>query len=191
MTPSGCVACGPVLETRAPLPGGNGVPQIATRRSGGSPRDEGLIAFRWLGNGGAREVRGQLFEAIGAGGGVVSIGGGCTANAPASIGAFALGNENFQFHTDTPLGAAAVWLNLNEPGLTPWTCGSCLITPFGVMIPVPISFNHASLTLAVPCDPSLLGASIEAQWGDAHRSLALLVGGLPSSPTGWWATVGL
>ncbi len=142
-------------------------PQIATKRAGGSGSDECLLVFSSADDTPpfASQVMAQRLEAIGAGGAVVDVGGGCgRGGVAAGRGSFAIGNPAFSFVlSGADPGALAAALNLNAV-VAPIRCGACLISPPLLTFAQPIAGGTAMMTIAVPCQPSLIGGMLQAQW---------------------------
>ena len=49
-------------------------------------------------------------------------------------------------------------------------CGTCQLTLPVVHVVLPIAGGNASLPLAVPCDPALLGGQLQFQWWSAFAA---------------------
>jgi len=167
-----------------------GEPAAASRWSGllpspGADDDEVLLAF-------ARhdvtppldgDVVIQLAEAVGPGGSVVDVGGGCGPGGVATVsGPVALGNPAFAVELD---GADAVatlaLLNVAAPGAA-IPCGSCSFLAPGLLFAQPVVAGGAVQALPILNDASLLGATVEAQWAVLPTA---------SSPCALFATVAM
>jgi len=129
-------------------------PTVCARWSGGDSSDEALVAWASAG------IRARRWEATGTGT-IANLGGGCGIS----------GLNDFASYTGAPLIGTTLTLELIAPtapvlGLivgfspAPLACGPCTLVPsvdvlVGGSGPVPI---------AVPFDPSFLGAELFAQW---------------------------
>ncbi len=166
--PKTCFACGP--EYCLGCTSGRIFdfdPQIASRVSGGATDDQGLVVFASADGTPpfASEVRAQQIEALGVGGPLTDLGGGCGQGGVAGgSGPFAIGNSTFRFTLSgarPAVTAAAFALNGT---VAPLSCGACKILPPLIFVGVPISSGAASITLPVPCNLWLPGQTIEVQW---------------------------
>ena len=149
-----------------------GIPAIAARYSGdaqppGANGDGALLVFE---RGEVSlpfdsDIVAQRVEAIGAGGGVVDLGGGCgNGGSVLVLSPVAIGNPDFiiSLINADPTSTVAL-LNLAPPG--PVTaCGSCsFLLPGTLLAQFPIG-GGASQPLPIPNQASLLGGVLEAQW---------------------------
>jgi hypothetical protein len=76
----------------------------------------------------------------------------------------AIGNPDFRIEL-TGAGATASLAILNLTAVQPiQTCGSCSFAPLDILTFAPIVGGAAEIALPVPCEPSLAGAQLYAQW---------------------------
>lgn len=164
--PTSCVPCGP-RRTVSAASARFVKPSVASQRSGTpTPSDDhALIVFQEDASGGRGPIRGQSFEAVGGGGSVSDLGGGCGGGTSTATGSFAVGNPSFALILqNAPPAATGAWLNLNT-AVSPVACGAgCAFTPPFIMIPAPLSGGTAAVPLPVPCETSLVGGTLVAQW---------------------------
>lgn len=152
----------------------NSYARLASQRSGDpSAGDDVLLAWQeddanWDG-----QIRARLFSAMGAGGPVSNVGGGCGAGGAASAnGPFAIGNPEFSFGlTGAAPTATAAFFNVNT-AVSPLGCGACTITPPFIVVPRPIAGGAATMPFPLPCNMSIIGATLEVQWWVAGTSVS-------------------
>jgi hypothetical protein len=158
--------------------------QIATQYSNSAGSTDGaILLFASAANAPPfnSAVECQLFEEF-AGGAVNTVAPGCGQGGVAgSSGAFSIGNSNFAFTLSggPPSAAGAVFV-ASAPG-APIVCGACTITPPTISFGLPYAGGSSSLPVPVPCDPNLVGGTLEVQWW---------VVGTPSTPCGFLAGLG-
>lgn len=141
-------------------------PAMCSRLDAGSSSDEAMVAWHSLGFGSfTPSIDIQLVEAVGDGGPVVDLGGGCGAGGVASwIGPFAVGNPTFVLTLANAAPAApSALLNISLPGPT-LNCGSCVWNPYFITALVPLGAGTVLLPLAVPPDMGLAGLTVDVQW---------------------------
>jgi hypothetical protein len=109
-------------------------------------------------------VIGQRVEAIGPGGAIVDLGGGCGPGGVAgSSGSFALGNDAFAFTVSGLPPGALTFLALALP-VPALSCGSCtLINPASLEFKPAIA-GAATSPFTLPCAVGYFGLPIQAQW---------------------------
>jgi hypothetical protein len=139
-----------------------------------SQNDEGMIAFV---RGGVSTsgippattttlgVGARRAEAIGAGGPVTTLAPGCGGAGTAGVnGPAAVGNPHFAFTlSGMPAGTSATLFNLSAPAQR-FGCASCQILPYAIVLFVAGAGGSATLPVSIPCDPSLVNATVAAQW---------------------------
>jgi hypothetical protein len=105
------------------------------------------------------DTRAHLVEAIGAGGAVVDLGGGCGGGGTIAVnGPVALGNASFEYGLSGAAGPPVALIL--SPTLANFSCGPCTLRPaLDVILAVPAPF--ASPT---PCLLAFYGATFYAQW---------------------------
>jgi hypothetical protein len=111
------------------------------------------------------DVLSQAFTATSSTGTSSNLGGGCgSAGAITLYDNPAMGNGAFQIQLlgIDPLAVLAI-LNITPP-TAPIGCGTCLWDPFFATFTAPIMLGTAAVHLPIPCDTTLVGGSIEAQW---------------------------
>jgi hypothetical protein len=111
-------------------------------------------------------IYGLTFSELGPGGPTMDLGGGCGGGICRSYGPPAIGVVAPYFGVTldvAPPEATTALLNVgfSAPLIT---CGSCEILPFQMTASAPVVAGHAELPLAIPCDPNLVGAKVQAQW---------------------------
>ncbi|MEM7201364.1 MAG: hypothetical protein AAF628_13930 [Planctomycetota bacterium] len=139
----------------------------AARAGGGSGGDKAMIALM----SGERappfntEVRAQLIEAVGAGGGATTQGGECGVPAASSLnGKLALGNSSFAFTLNgAEPGVTTALFALGAEGST-FPCGGCQALIPMVSVPVPVTNGSAVLPVPLGCNLSLVGGRFAFQW---------------------------
>ena len=193
--PDSGVACEP--EQLVSSKGINRHAAIASQRSGDpSSGTEALLVWTQydLSPPFDGDLFGQLVDAVGPDGTAQEVGpacgggGTCTAIGPPNAGNtdFAIGLQGAD-----PLATSAL-LNLAPPGPT-FDCGTCAISIPLILFGRPVAGGAASQPLPIPCDATLIGMTVEAQWiaviptllspcpliGNASSSsrLALTIGG--------------
>lgn len=155
LDPQTCLACGfehEVDTSAVPL----AEPALAARfTAGDSASDEGLVV--WSND----AIRGRRYEALG-NGSVVAMGGACGTVGLQDFatydGAPAIGNQDFAFVLANPSG----FVLLLVIGLSPISvpCGPCTIVPaLDIILP-----GVTPSPLPLPCDLTLLGIDVYAQW---------------------------
>ncbi len=144
--------------------------RIISRRDGDatSMRQDGLIVFADQNNTNAEsDVGMQVVSAMGTGGTVVDIGGGCggaaVAGQASTFGPAALGNSNFsvELFGAPPLAIPFLLIGLPGPAVQ---CGVCSLTQPLVFEFQPNTNGSAARSVPMPCDGSLIGAVVEFQW---------------------------
>jgi hypothetical protein len=156
-----------------PYPVGEGVDPgdlaLASQASGATQgANRALVAYTPSpGIFGTGDVYGQLLDAVGPGGAVVDLGGGCGAGGTASVtSAVAIGN-GFLVHllSGADPGATTAILNFAAGSPAPLTCGPCAWTPFATTIQTSVyGGGFASASTSIPCNTALVGAVLESQW---------------------------
>lgn len=127
--------------------------------------DDGLLVFADQDNvGGDSNVGLQAVGAMGPGGQITDLGGGC---GPGGLnvlsGPFALGNDRLQIEL---YGAAALAIPFLDIGIAaaPLACGVCTLTdPLSLRF-VPNTAGTAVQVLPLPGNAALLGITVEFQW---------------------------
>jgi hypothetical protein len=145
-------------------------PKLASQYSGGSAGDQ-VLATWFSGNMSLfgftdSEVKAQLLQAFGPGGGTVNLGGGCGAGGLISTsGDVAAGNPSFAITLSgaDPFATLGL-LILKAAGAATLSCGSCDVILPGMQLTAPMSGGAAALTIPIPCDSALVGAQFDAQW---------------------------
>lgn len=142
----------------------------ATATSGGAPGRERALAV-WLHTFGG--VIAQYLENHGSGGATADLGGGCgTGGTPAFSQAPSIGCNGLTCSvTGLPATTLATIFNFSAPGATV-PCGACVWTPFAVTQSPPLVGGSASVTFAIPCVSSLVGAQFETQWTSVDLTAA-------------------
>lgn len=164
--PGTCVLCGLEysLSTSGSFSAGG---EIASVLSGGGTGDQAFVVYHQANDAPPfdGDVNGQLIEAIGTGGAIITIGGGCGASGTiTAVGPAALGNAGFALAlTGGDLVAPAAILNLNLAS-TAIPCQSCMITPIFFLVPLPMVAGNVLAPLPIPCDPSFVGFTVECQF---------------------------
>lgn len=168
LDPVTCANCG--AELRVDSGSATEVtPAIASRWSGGdATSDEAMVVWS------NPAIRGRVVEAIGAGGTVTALGGGCGIS----------GFNDFATYSGTPTLGTTFSIDLLNPtspvlglavGFSPvgLACGSCtLVGAMDILLPV-----TASAPVVVPCDANLIGVELWSQW------LQFRASGCPILPT--------
>jgi hypothetical protein len=108
----------------------------------------------------------QRFEAVGPGGAIVNLGGGCGVLGLQDTigGGFAVGNTGFTFRGSGIPPISLTFLSLAVPApLAP--CGTCvLVSPLVLeFVPNP-GTGTVTYTFAVPCNPIFVGFQMDTQW---------------------------
>ncbi len=118
------------------------------------------------------DIHVQAIEAIGAGGTVVNLGGGCGfAGAIGYVGTAAPGSPQISLTLTGADPAALIGFLNTSFGAAPFACGTCLWDPFTAYVSAkPISGGSATYSSAVACNPALLGATFRYQWTVALTS---------------------
>jgi hypothetical protein len=156
-------------------------PRLVSRRDGdyATAADDGLMVFADQDTTTIDSNVGlQVVGAMGAGGPVQDLGGGC---GPGGLmtgnGAFALGNVDFEYqlYGVGPLAIPFLFLGFGGP---PLQCGVCTVTdPFAVVF-FANTAGTAIAALPLPGDPILFGLTVEAQW----VTLNVAYVGCPTAP---------
>ena len=166
LDPATCAACESVNFVSGLSNFVQGV-ELAPRWAGGNTADEALLVWSShdLDPPFDGEVRSQLYQAH-TGGPVVGLGGGCGGGgAIVAQGDAAIGNQQFGFAVVAADPMAVIgFLNLSVVGQTPIVCGPCIWNPWQVTQTAGLSGGTGSVTTPVPCNASLAGVSLEAQW---------------------------
>jgi hypothetical protein len=112
-----------------------------------------------------------MLEAFGAGGPISNLGGGCGAGGSIDTsGSAAIGNPKFRISLAGADPSATIGvLNLSPPG-SPIVCGPCSVNPYVLTTVAGLAGGSAQVDIAVPCKPSLVGKTVEAQWSVALTS---------------------
>lgn len=142
-------------------------PKIASTYAGGSAADQGIISF--LSEATSSPFDGDLdaqrIEAIGDGGTVTNLGGGCgfggkiEATTP-----FAIGNGTFRVElTSADQKSKIAIMNIAPFGPPLLNCGTCQISEPTILFGLPMVGGGARMTLPVPHDVSLIGGSVQFQ----------------------------
>lgn len=162
--------CGPVF--RLELNGRSGyvyehAPRILGRRDGdaSTTAHDGLIVFGDQSTTtGDSDIGVQVVAAMGPGGTVADLGGGCgPAGLCATSGPCALGNVDFRVELFGAGTLAVPFLSTGLPG-APLLCGACaLTTPVGFQF-APSSGGQASAPFPLPCNAAFVGITVEFQW---------------------------
>lgn len=106
----------------------------------------------------------QWVGAMGAGGAITDLGGGCGPGGLAvANGAFALGNTSFQFELYGAQALAIPFLAIGFPG-QPLTCGACALTNPVAIEFVPNLAGTAVKSMTLPGTAALLGITVEFQF---------------------------
>jgi hypothetical protein len=142
-------------------------PVLATQHATGpTSGDQALIVFRsaQLVPPFDSEIIAQRFEAIGAGGTLVSLGGGCGGTFPMSFtGPLAIANANLALKLDGVGGTTAVFTSIGIPGAPAVPCGTCQITVPLALVLARYDLGSAFTPFRLNCDMSLVGAQLELQ----------------------------
>jgi len=153
--PQALIAVGPLLE---------GAPEVAGQSSGtNSPAvgDQALVV--WVASNPVPpfdpDVKARRVEAIGAGGAVVDLGGGCGGGGTITVnGPVALGNSSFEYGLTGAAGPPIALIL--SPSLANFSCGPCTLRPgLDVILAVPAPFLSPT-----PCILAFYGATFYAQW---------------------------
>ncbi|HKB14571.1 MAG TPA: hypothetical protein VKF62_00820, partial [Planctomycetota bacterium] len=162
VNPVTCAVC----EAETPVdtsPNHDGSPAVAFGTG-----DEGMIVWQSSGMGSpfAGDIKGQRVEAIGTGGPVADIGGGCGGGGTAGVnGPVAVGNSTFQFTLAGADAGAAGGILVVGSFLLNFNCASCTLKPnFGFTPFVAVGGGAAQFPLPIPCAAELVGATFYAQW---------------------------
>jgi hypothetical protein len=173
LDPATCMACElefPVSEAAVYA----AFPQVASRWSAGDSSDGALAVWQatTLALPPAGGVGARVVEAVGAGGFVVPAGPGCGGGGTIGVGGpVAIGNASFAITLSGAAGPPIVLVFSPLSGAV--ACGPCTLVPLlttAALLAVP-----APATLPIPCDLSLLGGVVIAQWIVAAPSACPLV----------------
>lgn len=169
LDPVTCASCGAEQRVDTGLLPAEATPAIASRWSGGdTASDQAMVVWS------NPAIRGRLVEAVGAGGTVTALGGGCGIS----------GLNDFATYTGLPTLGTTFTIDLLNPtspvlGLAVGfsqvgiACGACtLVGSMDILLPV-----ASSAPVAVPCDANLIGFQLWSQW------VQLRVSGCPILPT--------
>ncbi len=162
-----CAACGDEAVVGSAVGAYDAHPAIASEFHGGGKGDEALVVFSSVASTSlSTSLQAQRFEALGPGGPVVSLGGGCTGGGTAStIGPVAVGNPSFRYRLDgaDPTAPTALFY-MGLPNLT-YACGSCTFVIQLITVPVPLVGGSAEVPSPISCALyNALGASVDVQW---------------------------
>jgi hypothetical protein len=144
-------------------------PELASQYSGGSAGDQ-VLATWYSGDLGfltvdETDVKVQRLEAFGSSGSSHDLGGNCGAGGVISTsGSIAAGNPSFAVKLNGADPSATTGMLIVHPPSAPFVCGSCSVVLPGSLFSVPLSGGAASQTLPIPCDVSIVGAQLDAQW---------------------------
>ncbi|MGE3172363.1 MAG: hypothetical protein AB7O97_07025 [Planctomycetota bacterium] len=143
-------------------------PRLISRRDGDADTtaDDGLVVFADQDNRSAESDIGlQAIEAMGQGGPVVDLGGGCgPAGLCAVRGACALGNQSFAIDLHAAQTLAVPFLIVGWSPRPVLTCGVCAITDPHLFLFGANTAGTATTTLALPTDAAFAGLPLELQW---------------------------
>lgn len=159
--------------------------RVCGRAAWGAVTDDAMVVYTEANpSSGSSAAISQRIEALGAGGVVTDLGGGCGQGGTASStpSGFALGNDNFQFQVDGLLAGALPLCCLAVPGPT-ISCGPCtFLSPLATFYEPSVA-GSASHGLAVPCSTAYFGFQVEVQWASLLTSSTPcpLVAGLAAS----------
>ncbi|MEZ5967133.1 MAG: hypothetical protein R3F56_25080 [Planctomycetota bacterium] len=166
LDPDTCTFCGRRYSVTGTQPF-NSLPELAAQRSYGETLDRALVVFTSADAAVSTisSVRGQVFEAIGAGGAEVDLAGGCGfGGALSTNGPPAIGNPFFGL---TLVGASPAVvtgvLSFNVPAPPLVVCGTCTILDPAITVEMPVINGQGTIYLPVPCLPFLLDRSLEFQ----------------------------
>ena len=164
-----------------------GRPAIASELSGSVSAGDGALLAWQLFDGAADDgdIQAQLLEAIGSGGTVTNLGGGCgNGGTLAFSGVAAPGNPDFVgLLSGADPGAVIALLLVRFPGPGSTTvCGPCtyLEWPWAYLITT-VSSGEAKLGLPIPCRANLAGATLLAQF------ISWPSGATPCAPFPGWS----
>jgi hypothetical protein len=133
-------------------------PAIGAQWSGSSSAGDGALAA-WEHSG---AIKGRRVEAIGAGGSVFFMGGGCPGGGIGGVsGAAAIGNQAFSVTLTGAAGPPVYLIGGLSASPLNFPCGGCMVVP---MLDALIPVTSAPFAAPVPCDLSLLGATFLVQW---------------------------
>lgn len=133
-------------------------PAIGAQWSGSAAAGDGALAA-WEHSGG---IDGRRLEAIGAGGAVLFMGGGCPGGGIGGVsGAAAIGNPAFSVTLTGAAGPPVYLIGGLSASPLNFPCGACTVVP---MLDTLIPVTSAPFAAPVPCDLSLLGATFLVQW---------------------------
>jgi hypothetical protein len=164
--PRTCLPCG-LQHTLSGPNAAHADPKLASRISGGV--DEAMLVFASVVPVPPfhSAVAAQRLEAIGAGGAVVDLGGGCGAGGTAGTNGvpLAIGASAFAFQLGGALGGGngGALFVLGAAG-PPLVCGACAVLAPTVSFPRAVTGGSASFPLPIPCDVNLVGGALEVQW---------------------------
>jgi hypothetical protein len=160
LAPNGCQLCEPATAVHAGATHDDG-PEMAAQYSGAtSAGDQVMIAWQSsnLTLPFECDVGLRRAEAIGAGGGIVDLGGGCGGGGVAGVnGPVAVGNSGFAFTLAGAAGPSSLVLSFNPP--VNIVCGPCTLIPNFDFV-----FGGPPVPIPIPCDAIYLGVTADAQW---------------------------
>jgi hypothetical protein len=169
LDPGTGAACEPATAVHT-SPSFEGSPEVATQFGAGSAGDQALVAFHSATNPllTDSDLLAHLLEAIGPGGPVVSLGGGCGGGGTAWVnGPVALGNSSFALTlsgADPGATGSVVLLGVSS---APSSCGPCTLVPdlsASALLFAPLSGGAGNLAVPIPCDLALLSGGAKVQW---------------------------
>jgi hypothetical protein len=168
---SSCLPC-----ERSVLVDGSGTsdlrPRIAAMASSSTSAivpDAGLIVWHSCANISCNppgDIKGQLVEAVGQGGPVINLGGGCGAGGTIiALGPVAIGNPFFGLGlSGADVGATTAVAIIGAAQLN-LPCGACTLRPVPlVALSTGAVGGSAQVTVPIPCTLSFLGVTLYTQW---------------------------
>lgn len=142
-------------------------PMLASQYAGGGDTDHALLVF--VSEDPAASFRGALnaqrFEAVGQGGVITDLGGGCgSGGLLAAKDSLVVGNSAFRLevHGASPASSLAIF-NVTTLGPPILNCGGCAIANPMLLLGAPVVAGASKLPLPVPCDSSLANGSVQFQ----------------------------
>lgn len=140
-------------------------PALVSRWANGSNSDHGVILYTSDDSSFDGDLRALRVEAIGAGGPVTNLGGGCgPGGALSASGALALGNAKFKLSLKgaSPSGPFCI-LNIAAHAPPLLICGPCAITNPTVLLAAPLTNGRSEFRIPVPCRFDLFDADLQFQ----------------------------